>query len=223
MNLQTPIGLVQEKGVIGEILRQLPRTVLDEAGTQDDPWSWLAKWVKCNPIEHRRVGTVEMRDAECAVLQKEGFKRTGTGIYQADPATRHNAKIYQGVHEIRFDFHRHDPSKIVIRLVMNGCWPGSFRKTFEAAASQRRAVLRLVEVAWGGGSISQSWRLKMRAAQMRGDQKAADHWAGKITASILQWEKGRRWLLEDKAEGLSAPPEIRSQARQRYEKFYTND
>src|SRR5437667_401632 len=83
-----------------KILRQLPRTVLDEAGTQDDPWSWLAKWVKCNPIEHRRVGTVEMRDAECAVLQKEGFKRTGTGIYQADPATRHNAKIYQGVHEI---------------------------------------------------------------------------------------------------------------------------
>ena len=34
MNLPTPVGLLQEKGVIGEILRQLPRMVLAESEQQ---------------------------------------------------------------------------------------------------------------------------------------------------------------------------------------------
>jgi hypothetical protein len=63
----------------------------------------------------------------------------------------------------------------------------------------------------------------MRDAQMRGDQKTADHWVDKVAGSILQWEKGRRWLLEDKVEGLSAPPEIREVAKQKYEAGYNAD
>jgi hypothetical protein len=164
-----------------------------------------------------------MRDSEYAVLEREGFKRMATGVYSTDPATRCNANIYQGVREVRFNFHKHDPAKIIMRFVMDGCWPDSFRKTFEAAASQRQAILRLVEITRGGGSISQSWRLKMRAAQMSGDLKTADHWANKVAASILQMEKGRQWLLEDKVESLSVPPEIRDEARRRYEKSYAND
>jgi hypothetical protein len=223
VNLPTPIGLLQEKGVIGEILRQLPRTILDEAETQSDPWSWLAEWVKKNPVEHWRIGTVKMRDAESAVLVKEGFKQADTGVYSTDPATRCNAQIYQGVREVCFYFHKHDSAKIFMRIVMDGCWPASFRKTFEAAASQQTAFLRLATVARGGGSISGTWRLKMRAAQMRGDQKTADHFANKETASILQTERGRQWLLEDNVKGLSAPPEMRGEARRRYEAFYAAD
>ena len=193
------------------------------AEAQNDPWSWLAKWVKENPVIDWNEGTAEMRDSECATLEKEGFKRTGTGVYSVDPATRRNSTIFQGVREVRFNHHQHDPKKIIMRLIMDGCWPDSFRKTFEAAASQRQAILRLVEVARGGGSISQSWRLKMQAAQMTGDQKMADHWAAKVTASILTCEKGRKWLLEDKLEGLSAPPEIREVAKQKYEANYAAD
>lgn len=204
-------------------LRQSSNTVLEEAETQDDPWSWLAEWVKKNPIEHWNIGTVEMRDAECEALEKEGFKRTDTGVYSADPATRHNAKIYQGVREVRFNFHKHDAAKIIMRVVMDGCWPDSFPKTFQAAASQRKAFLRLSTVARGGGSISGTWHLKMRAAQMKGDQKKADHFAHKETASIMQTERGRQWLLEDKVKGLSAPPEIRKEASRRYETFYNAD
>lgn len=222
MNLPTPIGLLQEKGVIGEILRQLPRTVLDEAETQNDPWTWLAKWVKKNPVIHWHVGTVEMRDAECVTLEKEGFKRKNVGVYVA-AKKRSKAKIFQGVREVRFNFHKHDPAKIIMRVVMDKCWPDSFRKTFIAAASQCEAELRLAEIARGGGSISQSWRLKIRAAQKNGDRKMAGHWADKVAGSILQWEHGRQWLLHDKVKGLSAPPKIREIARQKYEKFYAAD
>jgi hypothetical protein len=222
VNLPTPIGLLQEKGVIGEILRQLPRTVLDEAETQNDSWTWLAKWVKKNPVIHWHVGTVEMRDAECVTLEKEGFKRKDVGVYVA-AKKRPKAKMFQGVREVRFNFHKHDPAKIIMRVVMDKCWPDSFRKTFIAAASQCEAELRLAEIARGGGSISQSWRLKIRAAQKNGDRKMADHWADKVAGSILQWEHGRQWLLHDKVKGLSAPPKIREIARQKYEKFYAAD
>lgn len=223
MILPSPIGLLQEKGAIGVILRQLPRTVLDEAETQDDPWTWLAQWVQKNPVEQWRIGTVEMCAAECVALEKEGFKRTDIGVYSAAPATRHNAKIYQGVRGVRFYSHNHDPAKIVMRVVMNGCWPESFRKTFAAAASQRKAALRLTAAAHGGGSISGTWRLKFRAAQMRGDQKAADHYANKETVSLLQTVRGRQWLLEDKVEGLSESPEFHKEVRRRYEAFYSAD
>ena len=115
MNFPTPVGLLQDKGVIGEMLRllhQSSHTVLEEAETQDKPWSWLAKWVKENPVIHRRNGTLEMRDSECAALEKEGFKRTDIGVYSVDPATRRNAKVYQGVREVRFNYHFvHDPKK----------------------------------------------------------------------------------------------------------------
>ena len=222
MNLPTPIGLLQEKGVIGEILRQLPRTILDEAETKNDPWSWLAKWVKKNPIIHWHVGTLEMRDTECVTLEKEGFKRKNVGVYVA-AKKRPKAKIFQGVREVRFNFHKDDPAQIIMRVVMDKCWPDSFHKTFIAAASRCEAELRLAEIARGGGSISQSWRLKIRTAQKRGDRKMAGHWADKVVASILQWETGRQWLLYDKVEGLSAPPAIRQVAKQKFEAGYKAD
>jgi hypothetical protein len=31
------------------------------AGEQNNPWSWLARWVKCNPIERWHVGTLAQR------------------------------------------------------------------------------------------------------------------------------------------------------------------
>jgi hypothetical protein len=221
MQLPTPIGLLQEKGLIGEILRQLPHLVLAEAEKQHDPWSWLAKWVKKNRIEHWGIGTVEMRDVEYATLEKEGFNRIDAGIYSAG----HSVKIYHGVRtrEVHFYPHKHDSTQIVRRIVRDEYWPDGIRKTFVAAASQCEAELRLAEIARGGGSISQSWRLKIRAAQKRGDRKMADHWADKVAASILQWETGRQWLLYDKVEGLSASPAIRQVAKQKFEAGYKAD
>jgi hypothetical protein len=222
VKLPTPIGLLQEEGVTGEILRQLPRAALDEAETQNDPWTWLANWVQKNPVDHWCIGTPEMRDAECATLEEEEFKHTGIGVYEA-AKERPDATVFQGVRKVRFNFHKDDPAKVIMHITMAGCWPDSFRKTFEAAASQRRAILRLVEVADGRGSISESWRLLMYDSQMRGDQTTADHWADKITARILQRDKGRQWLLKDKVEGLSAPLETREVAGAKYEKFYAAD
>lgn len=223
VKLPTPIGLLHEKGAIGEILRQLPIATLDEAETQDDPWSWLAARVKSNPVEHFRVGTVEMRDAECAALEKAEFNRAGTGVYSAATVPRHNAKLYQGVREVRFYFHKQDAARIVMRVVMDRCWPDSFRKTFEAAASQRTAFLRLATVARGGGSISGTWHSKFRTAQNRGDQKTAGYFSDKELASILQTAVGREWLLENKAEALSAPPEMRAWAQSKYQGLYEAD
>lgn len=219
VNLPKPIGLLPEKGAFGEILRQLPRTVLDEAETQVDPWAWLAKWVKKNPVEHLYQGKMEDGHAECARLRKEGFRRTGIGVYVADTKTRRKTKI----REVRFYTHKHDPNKILKRVIMDAKWPDAFRKTFEAAASQRRAFLRLSTVARGGGSISGTWHLKMRAAQMRGDQKLFNYFADKETASILQTVRGRQWILENKVEGLSAPPKMREVAKQKYDAGYNAD
>lgn len=205
MKLPTPIGLSLEKGVIGHILRQLPRRVLDEADQHDSPWAWLARWVENNPVEHWRIGTVNMRDAECAVLENEGFKRTDIGVYSADANTRRRTTIYKGIHEVRFYSHKYDSTRVFMRVVMSGRWPDSFRKTFEAAASQRKAFLRLAAAARGGGSLCSTWYLKMRTAQIKGDERMTDHRANKETASILQTQRGRQWLLEGKAPG--APPE----------------
>lgn len=215
--------LTKNRSLIGQVLSQLPATILNEAEKQSDPWTWLAAWVKSHPIEHWRTGTLQMRDAECAALEQEGFKRTAIGVYSADAKTRHKTKIYKGIREVRFNFHKHDPSKVIMRLIMEARWPNSFRKTFEAAASQRSSLLRLVEVGRDGGSISKSWRSEIQAALKRGDQKGADHWANKQTASILQTERGRQWLLEGKVKTLTAPPKIRMEARRRYEAFYAAD
>jgi hypothetical protein len=215
VKLPTPIGLLQETGVIGEILRRLPRGVLDESENKNQPWFWLAKWVDRNPVEHLYRGKMEDGRAECAKLESEGFKRTDIGVYSASVTAQRKTKI----REVRFYSDEHDPSKVFMRVVAR--WPGSFRKTFEAAASQRTAFLRLATAARGGGSISGTWHLKMRAAQIKGDQKMTDHWANKETASILQTERGRRWLLEGKTPG--APPKIQAEAQRRYRKLYAAD
>jgi hypothetical protein len=144
---------LQERGVIGEILRQLPSNVLDEAEKQETPWAWLSK-----------------------------------------------------------------------RIVMEGCWSSSVRKTLEAAASQRKAFSVLAQVARDGGSISNHDRhLKILAAEKRGDRKTVERLTKKHLASILQTVRGRRWLLENKEKGLSATPEMREWARRKYEKLYAAD
>lgn len=79
-----------------------------------------------------------------------------------------------------------------------------YLKLFEAGASQRQAILRLVEMAQDGGSILTSWRLEMRAAQIRDDKKAAQKAARKMVGSICRSERGRYFLLEQ------APPKSSS-------------
>lgn len=223
MKLPTPIDLLQEKGVIGEILRQLPRVILNESENKDDPWTWLAKWVKENPVIHRHDGTKEMRDAECATLEKEGFKQTGIGVYVATKK-RPAAKVFQGVREVRFDFDKTDPAKIIMSVVMVGYWPDSFRKAFEAAASQRKAFICLSQVARRGGSISShDWHLKILAAQKRNDFKLVERLTKKHLASILQTVRGRRWLLDNEEKGLRATPEMREWAQREYKKLYVAD
>lgn len=179
MNFPTPIGLLQDKGVISEILCQLPRTVLDEAEIQSDPWTWLARWIQKNPVEHWNAGTVGRCNGKCAMLEKAGFKSADSG---------------------------------------------SFRKTFVAAASQRKAFNVLAQVARDGGSISShDWHLKIQAAQKQGNRKLEKHLTKKHIKSILQTVRGRRWLLENKEKDLSASPKMREWARREYEKFYAAD
>ena len=152
VKIPTPIGLLQEKGVIGQILRQLPRELLEAADQQNDSWAWLAA-------------------------------RVGNG----------------------------------------DCWPNCFYKALAAAASQRESMLRLVEAGRGSGSIANSWRDNLQSAINRGDKPAIEHWTDKISASILQMDKGRQWLLENNLPGLSSPATMRDEARMRRDKFYQAD
>ena len=94
-------------------------------------------------------------------------------------------------------------------------WPDSFRKTFEAAASQKHALRRLGEVAAGAGSMSTDWYRKLgKALKNPRDLKTANRCVKKIAASILQWDK--QWFK-------SAPPEIRKIVRQIEKKSYAAD
>jgi hypothetical protein len=154
MDLPTPIELLEEKGVIGQMLRHLPRTVLDKTKTKDDPWTWLAKWVKRSPGKSLRIGGFEMD------------------------------------------------------------WPDGFRKTFEAAASQKHALRRLGEVAAGAGSISKSGHRRLGDALKNNDLKMARLHAKKMTVSILQYDK--QWFK-------SAPPKIREIVRQIEKESYPAD
>jgi hypothetical protein len=197
--------------------------VLEDADKQDDPWTWLAKWVRTNFVENWRVGTTQAQAAECVALEKEGFKRTAIGVYTADADTRRKTNIRKGIREVRFYSHKHDAKKIIMRCIMDARWPNSFRKTFEAAATQKSSLLRLLEIGRTGGSISKSWLNEIRSAQVKGDQKMANHWANKQAASILQMARGRQWLLEGKWRGLRTSPSIRREARRRYEAFYAAD
>jgi len=103
-------------------------------------------------------------------------------------------------------------------------WPDGFRKVFLAAASQRKALICLSQTARDGGSISShDWHLQIDAAMKRKNFKAADTLTQNHLKSILQTVRGRRWLLENKEAGLTAPPEMRAWARREYDKFYTAD
>jgi hypothetical protein len=219
MILPSPAGLLNDAGLIGQILRQLPPRIPEEAERKHDPWAWLARWVQRNPAEHWGIGTITQRDAEIMALERAGFTRSGIGVYSADAKRMREAKAYKGIREVCFYSHTGDPSKVFMRAVTDTPWPPSFRKTFIAANSQRHALRRLAETAVHAGSIYRSYRMEMRAAQKRGHQKAADHWANKVTAAYLRMDSGRRWLLE----GNRAPLLIRREARRRYECFYSAD
>jgi hypothetical protein len=219
MILPSPTGLLNDAGLIGQILRQLPQRILEEAEKKHDPWAWLAKWVHRNPAEYWGTGTVAKRDAEIRALKAAGFKWSATGIYSRNARRRRKAIAYQGTREVCFCPHPRNPRQVLMRSVLDKPWPPIFSKTFIAAASQRNALRRLGEAALHAGSIFRSYRMEMRAAQKRGDQKAADHWANKLAAAILRMESGRRWLLE----GKSWPALIRKEARRRYDCFYAAD
>lgn len=223
MKLPTPIGLSQEKGVIGHILRQLPRPVLADAEMQNDPWTWLAKWVKKNPVEHWHPGTPEMCEAECAALEREGFERTGVGNYTATKK-RPDAAVFQRVREVRFYSHKQASGKVSMRVIEDERWPDGFRKTFEAAVSQRKAFNVLAQRARGGGSISNhDLHLKILGAMKQGDKATVERLTKKHLASILRTTRGRRWLLENKEDGLSASREMREWAQRQYQSFCAAD
>jgi hypothetical protein len=93
-------------------------------------------------------------------------------------------------------------------------WPASFRKTFEAAASQKEALRRLGEVAAGAGSISTNRHRKLGDALKNDDPKTAKRCVNKMASSILQWDK--QWFK-------SAPPEIRKVVRRIEKKSYAAD
>ncbi len=198
----------------------MPRKVLDKAEQRDDSWSWLARWVDSNPVEWLFRGKREDGKAECAKLERDGFKRTGIGLYSASVAARRKTKI----REVRFYLDKRDPNKVFKRVVMDARWPSLCRKTFEAAASQRKAFNCLGQVAHGDGSISShDWHLKILAAQTKNNWKVAERLTLKHAASILQTPRGRRWLLENREKALRAPPELREWTRRKYREFYNRD
>lgn len=200
----------------------MPNTALHEAEKQAEPWSWLAKYVKNNPVEWWFEGPAWDHRSDCERYEREGFKRTGIGVYSAPAATRRETKI----REVCFFYHKYDTSKRVKRVVMDAPWPDIVRRTFEAAASQERACRRLAIIARGGGSISSTWHDKLCDAQYRGDQKAVTHWADKQIAAILSTKVGRKWLLKGKPlnNSLKAPDEpTREYAHRKYEELYIAD
>jgi len=204
------------------MLRQLPRTVLNEAEREDEPWSWLARWVKRNPVEWWFEGPASDYDAECKRYERAGFKRTGIDVYSASAAARRTTKI----REVHFYSHKHDANKRLKRIIMDAAWPSSFRKTFEAASSQQKAYRILTIISRGGGSISGTWHDELLAANRRGDRAAVTHWADKQIAAILSTQDGRRWLLEGKISSNSpkAPDEAtRKYARAKYDELYSAD
>lgn len=204
------------------MLRQLPRTVLNEAENEDEPWSWLARWVKRNPVEWWSEGPALDYDAECKRYERAGFKRTAIGVYSASAAARLKTKIC----EVHFYFHKNDANKRLKRIIMDAGWPMSFRKTFEAASSQQKVYRTLTIISRGGGSISGTYHDKLLAANERGDREAVAHWADKQIAAILGTKDGREWLLQGKTSSTSpkAPDEAtREYARAKYEKFIAAD
>jgi hypothetical protein len=215
MILPSPAELLNDVGPIGRFLRALPPWMLAEAQKQKDAWRWLARKVDRDRIEHHTPGPAGDFDAEVARYEKHGFKRTGVGVWTASKEARGRTRI----REVRFHYHKHDANKRVERIIMEAHWPASFRKTLLAAASQRRALIRLGEAAGGGGSISKSYHSELREALKQGDQRAATHWAQKVAASLLRRKHGRHWLLHDK----NFPPAIREYARLLYEQFYARD
>jgi hypothetical protein len=215
MILPSPAGLLNDAGPIGHCLRRLPPWMLAEAEAQKDPWRWLARKVDRDRIEHQKQGPSEELNAEIARYEKAGFKRTGINVWTASKEARDKTQI----REVRFHYHKHDTNKRAERIIMEAHWPASFRKTLHAAASQRRAIIRLGEAAGGGGSISKSFRSELREALKKGNQEAATHWAHKVAASVFRRKDGRRWLLQ----GKRTPPAIREHARWLYEQLYTRD
>ena len=213
--LATPLELLEDPGVIGDILKQMPYDVLEEAKNHDKSWAWLGKWVVDNPVQRLFFGTQESVDDECRRLEREGFRKTNIGVYSANE----EASLKLQIREVRFYFHRHDANKRVMRIIMNTRWPDIFRKALEAAASQQEALLRLVEIARDGGTVAKSWRAQILTAREAGDAKAENHAANKVLASLLSHEPFRTWLLEDS----SAPSLFRQESRERYNAFYNAD
>jgi hypothetical protein len=134
--------------------------MLAAAENRKNPWRWLANQVR-GPIEYRYQGSARQARDEVVRFEKQGFKRVGPGIYLSTKEARLKTRI----RKVGFYFHSHDPNKRIKRIILKARWPSIFRNTFEAAASQERAICRLMEIGRGGGSISRSYGAELRAAQ----------------------------------------------------------
>ena len=71
----------------------MPNTALYEAEKQAEPWAWLAKYVKNNPVEWWFEGPAWDHRSDCERYEREGFRQTGIGVYSAPAATRRETKI----------------------------------------------------------------------------------------------------------------------------------
>jgi len=69
VNFPTPIGLLHDQGVIGQILRQLPRTILDEAEAQKIRGLGLPSGL--NPV---RLNTGALAQWKCAMRNVQRWK-----------------------------------------------------------------------------------------------------------------------------------------------------
>jgi hypothetical protein len=90
-----------------------------------------------------------------------------------------------------------DPWKFLAELpVIRTPASRTYRRLFAAAQSQRQAMRRLVEIAYGAASIRTGWREKMMQASKAGNRKEQAHAKGKLLAGMWRLERGRRELSE---------------------------
>lgn len=189
--------------------------MLSGAKRQDLPWEWLAKQVDGKPVEYRHEFDASKLAAEVAYYEKLGFRRTADGTYLPDDKARRETKI----REVRFESDGKKPGVTIKRGIMDEIWPPAFKRIFEAGASQRQALLRLVEIGRSGGSVTTSFRKKLGDAMLQSDQKASNHWAKKIAASYFRFDLTRDRLLNDP----QIPPETRQALQQLYDEIYAVD
>lgn len=207
--------LSQDRGIIGQLLRDIPGHILAEAQKKPEPWTWLADWTSTNPVQKLFEMSTELQARRVQQLESIGFRKTAPGVYAASNA----AERLGGLREVRFLDHIRNPAKFYELRIMRTAYPSYFRKTLLAAASQREAFVQLGEIALGGSTVASRWWGKMLETARKGDKAGAWRATRKVIAVICRIREGRKWLFKDKR--LS--PEFRKRARQIYDELYARD